>query len=270
MVHPLSDSTTMLTKYQIDHYEAFGFLALRGLLSQEEIEELRAASSSVMRQLRGTVGAPADANQSLQPWLERHPSMRDLIDDERIHQIPESLLGPDFWLDGADGHLRAGDTPWHGSDGHDDDLGWVKVAIYLDPLNRDSGRLRVIPGAHRWHGADLFAALRKVDQSKDFRPFGMRADEIGSVALETEPGDVLVFTERLIHRAFGDGIGRYQVCANFVANPETERHIAQIEQFYDASTWSLRPTRTYVESDRPRIRRMAQEPLKWGSEVLDC
>ena len=180
--------------------------------------------------------------------------MRDLIDDERIHQIPESLLGPDFWLDGADGHLRAGDTPWHGSDGHDDDLGWVKVAIYLDPLNRDSGCLRVIPDAHRWHGADLFAALRKVDQSKDFRPFGMRADEIRSVALETEPGDVLVFTERLIHRAFGGGIGRYQVCANFVANPETERHIAQIEQFYDASTWSLRPTTDTPDGARaPRV-----------------
>lgn len=59
MVHPLTDSTTMLTKYQIDHYEDFGFLALRGLLSQEEIDELRAASSSVMRQLRGTVGAPS-------------------------------------------------------------------------------------------------------------------------------------------------------------------------------------------------------------------
>lgn len=63
MVHPLSDSTTMLTKYQIDHYEDFGFLALRGLLSQEEIEEIRAASSSVMRQLRGTVGTRGDANQ---------------------------------------------------------------------------------------------------------------------------------------------------------------------------------------------------------------
>ena len=195
--------------------------------------------------------------------------MRDLIDDERIHQIPESLLGPDFWLDCADGHLRAGDTPWHGSDGHDEDLRWGKVAIYLDPLNRDSGYLRVIPGAHRWHGADLFAALRRVDQSEDFRPFGMRADEIGSVALETAPGTVLVFTERLIHWAFGGGIGRYQVCVNFVANPETERHIAQIAQFYDASRWSLRPTRTYVQSDQPRIRRMVQEHLEWGSEVLD-
>lgn len=44
----------------------------------------------------------------------------------------------------------------------------MKVAIYLDPLNRDSGYLRVIPGTHRWHGADLFAALRRVDQSEAF------------------------------------------------------------------------------------------------------
>lgn len=70
MVHPLTDSTTMLTKYQIDHYEDFGFLALRGLLSQEEIEEIRAASSSVIRQMRGTVEPQADASQSIPPWLE--------------------------------------------------------------------------------------------------------------------------------------------------------------------------------------------------------
>lgn len=120
----------MLNKAQIDHYEAFGFLTLRGLLLQAEMDELRAASLSVMRDLRGTDDFQTDANQSVQPWLERHPSMRDLIDDERIHQIPESLLGADFWLDGTEGHLRVGDTPWHGGDGHDEDLGWVKVAIH--------------------------------------------------------------------------------------------------------------------------------------------
>ena len=195
MVHPLTDGIKMLTKHQTNHYEAFGFLVLRGLLSQGEIDDLRSASLSVMRQLRGTVEPQADANQSVQPWLERHPSMRDLIDDERIHQIRESLLGPDFRLYGSEGHLQVGDTPWHGSDGHDEDLGWVKVAIYLDPLSRDSGCICVTPSTHRGHGPDGCAALRRGDRSEDFRPSGMRADEIGSVALETELGDVLVFTE---------------------------------------------------------------------------
>lgn len=123
------------------------------------------------------------------------------------------------------------------------------------PLSRDSGGLRVIPGTHRGHGPDLFAALRRGDRSEDFRPFGMRAVEIGSVALETEPGDILVFTERSIHGSLGGGIRRHQVWGNFAANPETERHLAQIKQFY--------------ESDRPRIRRMVQKPLEGGFKVLD-
>ena len=83
----------MLSQDQIDHYEALGYLVIRGLLSQDEMDELRAASLSVMRELRGSDDYRTDVNQSVQPWLERHPVMRDLIDDERIHQIPESLLG---------------------------------------------------------------------------------------------------------------------------------------------------------------------------------
>ncbi len=259
----------MLTQDQIDHYEALGYLVLRGLLSQDEMDELRAASLSVMRELRGTDEYQAGENQSVQPWLERHPAMRDLIDDERIHQIPESLLGPDFWLDGTEGHLRIGDTQWHGDDIHDDDLGWVKVAIYLDPLTKDDGCLRVIPASHRRHDPDHLAVLRECQYDPDGSVFGMRPDEIPSVALETEPGDVLVFTEGVIHGAFGGGVGRHQICASFVENPKTKRHLNQIRTFYGNSTWSLRPTRTYVESARPRIRRMVEKPLEWGFDILE-
>ena len=167
----------MLSQDQIDHYEALGYLVIRGLLSQDEMDELRAASLSVMRELRGSDDYRTDVNQSVQPWLERHPVMRDLIDDERIHQIPESLLGPDFWLDGTEGHLRVGDTPWHGDDIHDDDLGWVKIAIYLDPLTKDAGCLRVIPGTHRRNDPDLLSALRQGTYGPDARLFGMRPEE---------------------------------------------------------------------------------------------
>ena len=68
-----------------------------------------------MRQLRGAVELRTDANQLVQPWLERHPSMGDLIDDERIHQIPESLLGLRFL---ARRHRRAtcGQAIYHGAE----------------------------------------------------------------------------------------------------------------------------------------------------------
>lgn len=113
--------------------------------------------------------------------------------------------------------------------------------VYLDPLSKYTGGLRIIPSTHRRHGSDLLAALRRGDQGQDFRPSEMRASETGSVALETEPGDVLVFTERLTRGWLGSGASRHQICANFVANPKTERHPAQIKQFYATITWAVRP-----------------------------
>ena len=143
------------------------------------------------------------------------------------------------------------------------------MAIYLDPLTKDDGCLRVIPASNRRHDPDHLSALREGKYDPDGLVLGMRPDEIPSVALETEPGDVLVFTEGTIHAAFGGGVGRHQICVSFVENPKTERHLNQIMAFYGNSTWSLRPTRSYVESDRPRIRRMVQKPLEWGFEVIE-
>lgn len=55
--------------------------------------------------------------------------------------------------------------------------------IYLDPLSKYTGGLRVIPSTHRRHGSDLLAALRRGDQGQDFRPSEMRAerDRLGGV-----------------------------------------------------------------------------------------
>jgi len=259
----------VLTQNQIDHYDAFGFLKLPNLFSTSEIDELRIASLSVMRELRGTDDYTTAANQSVQPWCERHPAMQYLIDDERIHQIPESLLGEDFWLDGTEGHLRVGDTAWHGDTDVTGVLGWVKVAIYLDPLAREDGCLRVIPGSHRWNQPDLLAPLRVSDTSLDSQRFGLQPTEIPSVALETRPGDVLVFTERIIHGAFGGGVGRHQICASFVEAIKTEEQERKVMEFYKSSNYSMRPVRRNVESDRPRIRRMVQTPLSLGFEVFD-
>ena len=58
----------MLTREQIDHCEAFGLLVLRAHLPKDLIDELR-----------GTDDFQTDVNQSVQPWLERHPSMSVFI-----------------------------------------------------------------------------------------------------------------------------------------------------------------------------------------------
>ena len=159
--------------------------------------------------------------------------------------------------------IRHGDTDVTGV------LGWVKVAIYLDPLASEDGCLRVIPGSHRWNQPDLLAPLRASDTSLDSQWFGLQSTEIPSVALETRPGDVLVFTERIIHGAFGGGVGRHQICASFVESIKTEEQERKVMEFYKSSNYSMRPVRTNVESDRPRLRRMVQTPLSLGFEVFD-
>ena len=40
--------------------------------------------------------------------------MASLMSDDRIYGIGEDLLGPDFVLDGTEGHQHVGDTHWHG------------------------------------------------------------------------------------------------------------------------------------------------------------
>jgi len=78
------------------------------------------------------------------------PFLAQLVDDDRIRDIPYNLLGPDFVYEGSGAHYHVGDTPWHGGSGI---ITWplphIKVSLYLDELRQDNSCLRVIPGSHR-------------------------------------------------------------------------------------------------------------------------
>ena len=207
---------------------------------------------------------------------ERRPFLAQLIDDDRIHDIPYKLLGPDFVYEGSGGHLHVGDTPWHGGSGI---ITWplphIKVSLYLDAPDGHNGCLRVIPGSHRnylrhvdsrWAQApDYMYVLRNRNTSADFRPYGLAPSEVPSIPLESQPGDVLVFTEDLIHGSFGGQMPRRQLTLNYLANPRTDEQIYYLRQRY---SWGaeLRPPADYVNSDRPRIRRMVARLVELGFE----
>ena len=260
----------MLTKEQIAHYDTFGFLMLRGVFSESEIAIIRSASLRTMRDLQGKDSYITARSQSVQPWLERHEAMAGLVDDDRIYEIGESICGPGFWLDVTEGHLRVGDTSWHGGSLEmPESLRWVKIAIYLDKLTEDDGCLRVVPGSHKRIDPDPYSILRENNNDPEFKPFGVSSDNIPSVALDTEPGDVIVFTEAVIHGAFGGGVGRHQVCLSFVSELKSDTEVDFVRKCYAKRNFSLHPTRTYINSDRPRIRSLVETPLKLGFEILE-
>ena len=212
------------------------------------------------------VPLPGRRPNTSSPFLNGGPSYFSLLDDDRIYNIGVDLLGEDFVLDQTEGRLRVEPTPWHAGDLSPSGLHFVKIGLYLDSLTRESGCLRVIPGSHRLQKPDLFAPLRERSDEPGFRPFGAAPDEIPCVPLEVEPGDIVVFTECVLHGVFHGRPGRHQHAINFFNNPTTDAQIAELQGIYSRTNWSVRPTETLLKSDRPRIQRMISRLVELGFE----
>ncbi len=103
-----------------------------------------------------------------------------LLDHPKIVEAASSLLGDDFNYLGGDANYYVGDTGWHSDGWHDHGL-FIKVAIYLDPVTRDTGCLRVIPGS-QWVGSAWVEKVRQMGHSEE--TLGVAPCEIPSVALE--------------------------------------------------------------------------------------
>ena len=265
----------MLTKEQKAHFDAFGFLMLRQLFSPKEVDAIREASIEVIKQVEGADALDRDDGWSIGGFMERHPSLLPLLDDDRIHGIPETLLGPDFVLEMTDGHVRGGNTAWHGrkvTENSEDSYGDsdrfnCRVCFYFDSLTSENGALRVIPGSHRRPFADHLSPLWDQYDDPTDMSLGAMGPEVPAVALESEPGDVVVFTESVYHGSFG-GRARLQLTSQYIANPTTEEQIALTREQHDGYKWGFHPAESAINSDRPRIRRMVSRLVELGFTPL--
>ena len=193
-----------LTPQQIHFFHTFGYLGLSQLLSDRS-EEITAAFEEIWAQNGGGHnGQPhnGQARSCIVPFIDQHETLCSLLDDPRILGIAEPLLGADFNYMGSDGNYYVGDTGWH-SDGWKKatDPTHLKIAFYLDPLTRDSGALRVIPGSHRQGEPYADWLQEKVKGSQVEWAIG--GADVPAMALETQPGDVVCFNHNTKHAAFG-------------------------------------------------------------------
>ena len=256
----------MLTEEQKHFFDTFGYIILRDLFASEEIATIKRESDEIFKE--GLGNTLPWGRVALQPFFERRPFMAGLVADDRIYGIGEDLLGPDFFLCLTEGNLHVGDTFWHGGGKWDEECRSVKITFYPESLTAATGSLRVVPGSHRRGSPDLFESLRYGNRDPDFRPFGLRQSDIPSMALELDPGDLAVFTEETLHAAYGGHDGRHQHAISFTENPDTKSKEQDVRDFYNVSTYSLRPPESSVNSDNPRIRRLVAKNLELGFEVM--
>jgi hypothetical protein len=215
-----------LTDGQRQFFDTFGYLHLPGLMA-DRVDWITAEFEEVWSER--AVEHDEGKRSCIVPFIDQRESFCTLLDDPRIEAIIDGLLGPDANYLSGDGNYYTGDTSWH-PDGAWPLGRFLKVAFYLDPVGRETGCLRVIPGSHRVN-EPLWQA-REAGQSLEL--WGIEGHEVPSVALESVPGDVVAFNHNMMHASFGGSTRRRMFTLNFNARCETDAEIEQLETYINS------------------------------------
>ena len=211
-------AATRLTDPQRAFFDTFGFLYLPGFLD-DCIDRITSEFEAIW-EAHGTAH-DGSSRSVIVPFVDQSEYLSALLDDPRIHDIAASLCGKDFNYRTSDGNLYVGETQWHSDAYADWDILHVKLAFYLDPLTRDTGALRLIPGGHRVGEAYADGLEQHIGASKQV--WGISGRQVPALALETTPGDLVVFDFRLKHAAFGGSERRRMFTINVSRRYPDER-----------------------------------------------
>lgn len=209
----------MLTDEQLTNFETYGYVRLPEVFPSDKVQELLAA----VAELSARGSATADTRNW---WAAFHDSDRtpqaqhsedhrnvamasgtlaDIVDAEQLLIPMIQILGPRIAVLGTHAVVRGHTEQLTAQALAQTRLGWhrdlgvssidmaephprlaVKAAVWLTPLTgTGQGAMRVIPGSHRLVGGPAF-------DSSTNQPYG-------AVEVLAEPGDVLLFEQRLWH-----------------------------------------------------------------------
>ncbi len=250
----------MLTEDQVHHFRVFGFIVLRQAFSSEEIEKLGRLADEIWTAVLGH--PPIEEEQvSIAPFLELHPETIVLIEDDRIYTPMVQLLGQDMIWSGSEGvqgtMTRRPYHHWHADRPGSQELGYlrIKIMMYLDPMRKDAGAFRVIPGSHRSPFHEELTPFQQRHGLDEPAFFGYPGSEVPCFPVETDPGDAVVFNQSLYHAVYGKAGRRRYVALKYAARPTSDAHLASIKRL---SPYALTPHERITQSKSPRLRGMVE------------
>ena len=249
----------MISAEQKAHFDTFGFIHLRQQFSLKEMEEVTREADMLWEEHRE--GRPLGENQGIQEFVEKGPVMTRMVADDRIWSTVEGLLGPRFVWNGSEGNLSFTNSEhqWHTDRPREPHAASYGFHLYLDKVRADTGCLRVIPGSHRPPLHDDLLPTNKQAPDSTMKVYGLSPTDIPGVALESDPGDIVFFSQKIYHGVYGKQPGRRYLKLRFVAWPETDEQIASLMRYGNRGRIYL-PNDAFVDSDNPRIRAMV-DPL---------
>jgi ectoine hydroxylase-related dioxygenase (phytanoyl-CoA dioxygenase family) len=266
-----------LTPQQLAFMDTFGYLLFPGLLSDQIAQIINEFERVFVMHGGGHDGKPHDgtARSCLVPFIDQNEYLAALLDDPRVDGIFTSLLGEHYNYLGSDGNFYVGDTNWHS------DTDWsgrmrgkpprifYKMALYLDPVTRSSGALRVIPGSHRY--GDRFAEDLQEQLRNSKEMLGISSAEVPAIALESNPGDVVVFNQNTKHSAWGGSNRRRMFTINCTAHyneedvPYLRNEISAFARFWIESVYGD----AMLHTASPQRMGHLQQPLQYQDHLIE-
>ena len=202
------------------HFGTFGFVQVRQALTKSRLKSLvedyhRTMDTNELRLPINELGqAPAFVSACMG---YASASIVDLATNEQSLVFAEALLGGPAICVQAAAYQRSGDTRWH-SDNLDARYKGLKLYINLDPVDENSGALRVIVGSHLEQTRRSLLPKRYEAAEQQF---GLAADQLPATILSSEPGDLSAFDLRIWHAVCGTRSLRRIVELTYYKAPQT-------------------------------------------------
>jgi hypothetical protein len=191
-----------------------GYLVLRAAFDPGPLS--REVDRALEESQRGTFTAPVEGGviggRYVPMTCEHTPVSLRLLDQLAV--VAAGLLEALVLPTRAKSVRYTASSPWHRD--ATGDIASVGFAAYLEPLRAENGALRVVPRSHRGEGLALAAGTLAADSG---------------TTIDTDPGDVIVFDEHLLHSSSG-GRDRRQWRVDFVADPLDPEAEARVRAWY--------------------------------------
>ena len=130
----------------------------------------------------------------------------------------EDLLGEGFQFWVAEGHHRRRGTQWHHDSVGPEGMIHLKVDLFLDQVRAETGCLRMLPGSH-------FPELRdRMERYYGTKGLGDLVPWPAAIAMESDPGDAVVFNVNVYHAAIGGDHDRRSINISYFQKPSRPDH----------------------------------------------
>jgi hypothetical protein len=181
-------------------FQTFGYVVFPQLFTPNEVEHYAQALRRVVRHLGGGANTNGAGSQYMESFIEQDPDVfYPLLDDDRLLNVVDGLLGADSLYTGNAGGLVAGARAWHTDvAGILHTYSTMKTVFYCDPVSKGEGCLSIIATSHiPEYSRDLNQATR--DGALDIHS----PDLPGRVDIGSAPGDVIAVDQRLWKSSWG-------------------------------------------------------------------